>query len=131
MVRIISAVYGRNRIWCKSVIASYHETLNDFPYPRRLGRYVCSATSGVSDAIGLYTAAFEGDAAYAPPPLPPYLAGKEEDLDALDTAFLLLRLFQDKSSVKLERLLAPVSHTPLPLDSRVRFVGNDERGKEI
>ena len=106
--------------------------LNRFSLPCRLGRYVCSATSGVSDAIGLYTAAFEGDAAYAPPPLPAYLTGQEEDLGALDTAFLLLRLFQDKSSVKLERLLAPISHTPLPLDSRVRFVGNErERRFEL
>ena len=87
-------------------------------------RYVCSATSGVSDAIGLYQKAFSGDAAYAPPPLPAYLTGNEdESLAALDTCFLLLQLFQDKSSVKMEKILAPVSHTPLPLDSRLRYGG--------
>lgn len=83
--------------------------------------YVCSATSGVSDAINLYNMAFDGDGAYAPPPLPHYLVDKEDSLDALDTCFLLLQLFQDKSSVKLERLLAPISHTHLPLDSRVSW----------
>ena len=102
-----------------SLIGSFIYSFNIYSF---IPRYVCSATSGVSDAINLYNMAFDGDGAYAPPPLPHYLVDQEDSLDALDTCFLLLQLFQDKSSVKLERLLAPISHTHLPLDSRVRSV---------
>ncbi|XP_077558826.1 nuclear pore complex protein Nup98-96 isoform X1 [Haemaphysalis longicornis] len=93
--------------------------------------YHCSPTGSISDAVAAYSSAFQSDQPLPPYARPPYPPCHEDDtseepyaLDPeapLDTCFLLLKLYCDRSQ-RLDRLLAPVSSLPSQLDFRISWL---------
>jgi nuclear pore complex protein Nup98-Nup96 len=83
--------------------------------------YFTSPAASVADALSAYEEAFtEGDAqfgVYSAPPKPVY-AEQSEDCDVFDIKFHLMKLYANRTH-PLERIVAPVTHTPDHLDQRL------------
>ncbi|XP_077197228.1 nuclear pore complex protein Nup98-Nup96 isoform X2 [Paroedura picta] len=92
--------------------------------------YLLPSTAPLSQALGMYEAAFQDSSAcdkYACSPLPPYLEGSgcvfEEDdsqRSVQDVCFHLLKLYSDRCH-DLHQLLDPRSITARPLDYRLSW----------
>lgn len=83
---------------------------------------MCAPTSSITDALFAYDRTFKAEEFYSLPPSPAYFerdATTKESKTIYDLRYHLLQLYS-KRSHPLETLLNPATHTPDPMDYRLR-----------
>lgn len=85
--------------------------------------YMCSPISSITDALLAYDKCFHSDEFYSRPPVPSYMEDGTYHTNSstiYDMRYHLLHLYS-KRSYPLESLLNPATHTPDPMDYRLRY----------
>jgi len=104
-------------------------TCNKLDWQRSLAHhlwYLTHPISSISDTLAAYDAAWTGDMPYSARPEPSYSEDAAGSLETggnrpLDIKYQLIKLYADRSH-RLERMLAPTTHTPDQLDFRASWL---------